>query len=140
LEKLRIENRQWIDSQRSEAETAIEVIRDSALKRQKVEEHHGGLVILTAVYGVLPSTPEDFLQNEISEKANLADVTVALQNLVINGSLIIPGGRSKSTLMGFYDCAFGEEKQLWIKYLFGRKEHVVKLKDTESLTIPRKCK
>ena len=42
----------------------------------------------------------------------------------------------QSHIRGFYDPAPSEEKQLWVKYLFGGATHEVVVGDSDALTIP----
>lgn len=66
------------------------------------------------------------------------DVTIALQHLVEDSQLRL-FETSKANLLGFYDPAYGEEKQLYIRYLFKDKLHQVTIQDNEPLAIPRKA-
>lgn len=52
-------------------------------------------------------------------KQEWCDVTVATQFLVDNRCLVFHQGVSKAGLMGFYDMAPGESKELWVMYLLG---------------------
>ncbi|CEQ39371.1 SPOSA6832_00882, partial [Sporobolomyces salmonicolor] len=63
---------------------------------------------------------------------------VPLQSLLAPSAsqLTIPPNRSKSHLLGFYDCAVGEKKQLRIRYRFRNKVHVHIYEDREAVGIP----
>lgn len=63
-------------------------------------------------------------------------MAIALQSLVANSQLVIPGGRSKSNLLGFYDCAMGEQKQLHVRYLFKGRLHEFTVEDRGAVSAP----
>jgi DnaJ family protein C protein 11 len=67
-----------------------------------------------------------------------AEYLVPLQSLITNPNpqLSIPAGRSKSSLLGFYDCALSEKKRLRIKYLFKGREHLVEVDDKIGIALP----
>jgi DnaJ homolog subfamily C member 11 len=76
-----------------------------------------------------------------SPLVSLADILslnlpVALQALVTNSQLIIPAGRSKANLLGFFDCAYGEKKRLRVKYSFKGRRHEVELGDLDAVAAP----
>jgi DnaJ family protein C protein 11 len=50
--------------------------------------------------------------------------------------LTIPSGRSKSTLLGFYDPAMGEKKRLRIRYRFRGKVHEAVWEGNEAVALP----
>lgn len=87
---------------------------------------------MEATYGIFapPSTANS------DQKIRNLDVTIPIQALVQSSQLIIPGGRSKSGLLGFYDVAIGEEKRLKIRYLFKEKLHEVECGDRDGVAIP----
>jgi DnaJ family protein C protein 11 len=119
-----------------------------------------GLIILVAQYGKIPPSdlnPARFLTAErMQELVNAVrsqfkvlmslddeplpnpefiDVTIAVQSLVVSSQLHIPGGSSKSQIIGFYDPCFGEEKLLRITYQYKGKVHQVTVGETDSLLI-----
>jgi len=49
---------------------------------------------------------------------------------------MIPAGRTKSALLGFYDSAIGEKKQLRIKYRFKGKLHEAVWGDKQGVALP----
>lgn len=111
-----------------------------------------GLVIEEAIYGVLESVgdkieaEEDQRWLDVTSKTHLrrcflntlADLSliVAVQALVTNSQLIIPAGRSKANLLGFFDCAYGEKKRLRVRYSFKGRKHEVELGDLEAVAAP----
>ena len=50
--------------------------------------------------------------------------------------LTFPSGRSKSTLLGFYDPAMGEKKRLRIRYRFRGKVHEAVWEGNEAVALP----
>lgn len=64
------------------------------------------------------------------------DVKIPLQALVSKSKLVIPGGRSKSNLLGFYDPAMGEKKVLRVRYLFRGQLHEAIFADKDPVAMP----
>lgn len=114
-----------------------------------------GLVIEEAIYGVLEAVGDKTEAEEdqrwldvtglplplLSASSTLADLSpplpsVALQALVTSSQLIIPVGRSKVNLLGFFDCAYGEKKRLRVRYSFKGRRHEVELGDLEAVAAP----
>lgn len=75
---------------------------------------------------------------EASDGANdeVVDVTLALQALVHSSQLTIPGGRSKSGLMGFWDPCIGMSKRLSVRYTFKGRPHLAVIDDHAPLLLP----
>ncbi|EPY18702.1 chaperone protein DNAJ [Strigomonas culicis] len=67
------------------------------------------------------------------------DVTIALQNLVRDSALSLPGG-TKSKLVGFCDPDpyTPEKKELKITYWFQKKRHVVVYNDEDEVILPQR--
>jgi hypothetical protein len=105
-----------------------------------------GLIILSATYGNLKSFSSAGLAGGVPEKegstaepkrrADFIDVTVALQALVADSQLVIPPGRSKAGLLGFYDPCLGRRKSLCVRYLFRGRLHECTVGDTDGLLAP----
>ena len=66
------------------------------------------------------------------------DVTVPVQALVSDSKLVIPGGRAKYNLIGFWDPCIAEPKKLRVRYLFRDVLHEVTVDDMAALRIPVK--
>lgn len=66
----------------------------------------------------------------------LWDVRIPLQAMVQKGQLIIPGGRAKSHILGFFDPCMGEKKHLVIRYLFRGRRHEVVVDDISPVAMP----
>ena len=111
---------------------AQELLR-SLVEQIRDQEGAQGLIILEARYGHLTSTT-----NESSIK--IIDVTIPLQTLVKNSTLKIETTASKSNLTGFYDPCVGEEKSLFIKYVFHSQIHMVTYQDTDPIILPNRGK
>lgn len=82
LRELRKVHAEFIANQKKEAEEAIRLLRDSTARKTKQEQEKDGLVIAEATYGNLNA-------------GIVADVTIAVQALVNNSQLAMPGGHSK---------------------------------------------
>lgn len=81
-------------------------------------------------YGAIQSTAQD--------DSAVVDVTIPLQYQV-NDSKLYLHENSKANLLGFYDPCVGEDKKLYIRYLFRDKLHEVTFDDTEKVVLPRAC-
>ncbi|KAG0342182.1 hypothetical protein BG004_005719 [Podila humilis] len=123
IQELRKVHAEFIANQKKEAEEAMELLRESTARRTKQEQDKDGLVIIEALYGNLSA-------------GLVADVTVAVQALVNNSQLSMPGGHSKNHILGFYDPCLGEKKQLRIRYEFQRRMHEVVVADLASVAAP----
>ncbi|GAA5870357.1 hypothetical protein JCM8547_006613 [Rhodosporidiobolus lusitaniae] len=137
LKELRKEHAAYILEQRKAALDAQALLAEHVKKRVAEEEAKGGLIIVGAVYGVLEAIEGD---GKVKDEAELRwlDVTVPLQSLLppSTSQLIIPSGRSKSSLLGFYDPALGERKELRIRYRFKGKMHEVVVGDRDAVALP----
>jgi DnaJ family protein C protein 11 len=130
-------------------------------RKLNAEEGRDGLVIISALYGKLPPSDLEkvrllspqgiqelaesiraqfkFLKGQdlpVSSAQEYIDVTIAVQALVSNGQLHIPGGHSKSNLIGFYDPCYGEKKGLRITYQFQGRLHQVTVTDKQPVAVP----
>jgi DnaJ family protein C protein 11 len=124
--------RSTIDERRKEAVQAVVLMYPSVAYRQEQEREAGGLVILSAFYGVRGSKPGSWKDGAV------ADVVVALAALVDDGQLSLARGLDKSRLIGFWDPSPLERKVLEIRYLFGGKEHRVEVRGNQGLVLPRR--
>ncbi|KAF9434353.1 hypothetical protein BGZ76_008146 [Entomortierella beljakovae] len=127
VQELRKLHADFIATQKKEAEEAVEVLRESTMRKKSQEQEKDGLIIIEAVYGNLNAEPELGLT---------VDVTIAVQALVYNSQLTMPAGHSKTHILGFYDPCLGEKKQLRIKYEFRRRMHEVVVVDLALVAAP----
>ncbi|KAM0749395.1 DnaJ-domain-containing protein [Meredithblackwellia eburnea MCA 4105] len=137
IAELRKENSEYILEKRKEAAAASKLLEEHVARKVEEERRKDGLVILEAVYGILEAkdTPGPASEEELTG-ARWLDITVPLSALISSSQLIVPGGRSKSHILGVYDCAMGENKRLRVRYLFKGREHEVIVADTEALSAP----
>ncbi|RUS83731.1 hypothetical protein EGW08_008482 [Elysia chlorotica] len=133
LEKQKEENAEKMAQKKSEAEKAVELMRETYERCIDIEEKKLGLVIIKALYGKLQNSDD----GEVLDHQCI-DVTIPIQALVKDSKLILPETSSKSGLPGFYDPFIGEEKKLYIRYKFRGRLHQVFLSDTEPIRIPQK--
>jgi len=141
VKELREENAEFITQKRSEAEDAIRLMTRSAETKMSNERAKNGLIILQANYGLASAFTDRGIRIPDEDEHGgpmVIDVTIAIQSLVQDSRVTIPGGRSKFDLLGFYDPCIGESKKLRIRYLFREKLHEVTLGDKEALRIPMK--
>jgi len=127
LREMREMHRDGIEQRRREAEDTVSMLSENAHRRTEQERKIGGLVLLTAIYET---------SGEEGEEVVLVDVTVALQAQVRDSQLTIPGGRSKSELLGFYDPSPGARKRLKIEYLFHGALHQAEVGDFSAVILP----
>ncbi|KAM7202389.1 hypothetical protein V8F33_002797 [Rhypophila sp. PSN 637] len=135
-----------VAQQRAEADELTVILATGVEGRQRAEKQRGGLVILSAKYGVLSGLgqPQQALGEE--EENEIADVTVAVAAIVDEeGRLNIPAGLDKGRLLGFWDPAPAsiwsfklrdDKKTLWIKYLYRGRESVVEVGEGEAVCLP----
>lgn len=137
---------------KKEALDAIELMSEALARKIQVEQSRNGLVIESAIYGklprqrqsvsvqsriheiLLPSESEPSIDPELG--LPFCDATSALQMMVVESRLTIAGGYSKSSLLGFYDPCFGEDKFLRVRYTFKGKAHEVEIEDDAAFSIP----
>lgn len=98
LAELRVEHAKELLDRRIEAESERALLEEQANRRATNERGRGGLVVLRASYR--PAKPDD------APDVEALDVVVPLQALVTNSQLIIPGGKSKSGMLGFVRASF----------------------------------
>ncbi|KAK4465583.1 hypothetical protein QBC42DRAFT_261007 [Cladorrhinum samala] len=116
---------EYVAKTRVEADEVTAVLATGVEPRQDEERQKGGLVILSAKYGVRDAPPDE-----------VADVTIAVAALVDGGKLVIPKGLRKGKLLGFWDPAPTSPKVLRVRYLWQGKEGVVEVSGKEPLRLP----
>ncbi|GAA5803597.1 hypothetical protein EDC94DRAFT_610938 [Helicostylum pulchrum] len=130
INELREEHAEYLANRKQEALDAQSLMSDIAERKKKQEENKpDGLVIVQAWYGNLEN-----LDNGIDE--GVIDVTIVIQTLVHESRLTIPGGHSKTNILGFYDPCLGERKKLRVQYRFRHRLHQVTVEDTAALISP----
>lgn len=143
-----------IAARRAEADDLLTVLAEPVMQKQRFQRERGGLVILSAKYGVLldgqpvpPPSGQQPAAAAASSSINLgpswaspedvADVTVALAALVDDdGSLHVPEGLRKSRLLGFWDPRPRRTKCLFVRYMFRGQERVREVMGRDELVLP----
>ncbi|KAM5355548.1 hypothetical protein ACJ41O_002194 [Fusarium nematophilum] len=121
---------------RYEADNVTALLAQAVESRQKRQLALGGLVILSAKFGV----PDESGALRLDEQA--ADVTTALAALVndtpdaAGPALAIAQGVRKSRLPGFWDPAPGRDKVLRVEYSFKGAPGVVEVGGRDELVLP----
>ncbi|KAK3336385.1 hypothetical protein B0T19DRAFT_396142 [Cercophora scortea] len=115
----------YIARRRTEADDLTVILATGVEPRQKLERQRGGLVILSAKYGVHDAPPDE-----------IADVTIAVAACVDGGELLIPGGLRKSRLFGFWDPSPGSRKVLRVRFSYRGKEQTVEVSGRDELRLP----
>ena len=121
---------------RKEAQIAVATMEETVAQNRAEEEKKGGLLILAARYGDLSASD---LDQSSAVSAPYIDVSVPLQCMVHDSALILPEGRSKFWLEGFYDPSMGaspQENRLYIRYRFLGALHEAEFGDLEAVAIP----
>ncbi|KAL1882265.1 hypothetical protein Daus18300_000751 [Diaporthe australafricana] len=138
----------YIAARRAEADDLVTILAEPVSQRQRVQRERGGLVILSAKYGVIldgpPAPPPNggpggaiHLGPNWASSEEVADVTVALAALVDDdGSLRIPEGLRKSRLLGFWDPSPRRTKCLLVRYVFRGQEKVREVMGRGELALP----
>ncbi|XP_012270711.1 dnaJ homolog subfamily C member 11 [Orussus abietinus] len=135
--KQREVNKTRMMEKQRDAKAAVSLMRATFSRNRSEEESKGGLVITKALYGrvVYPQDRSAGDDASTGHRDEVIDVTVPLQCLVKDSKLILHNA-SKSQLPGFYDPCVGEDKQLFVQYLFHGQTHECIIKDDERLRIP----
>ncbi|OZJ06975.1 hypothetical protein BZG36_00249 [Bifiguratus adelaidae] len=139
IQELREQHAEFIENRRKEAQEAQLLLSDSSRRKMTAEASKDGLVIVEALYGNLSKLSEranGHLGDTNKEDEPIIDVTIAIQALVNDSKLTIPGGTSKSNIMGFCDPCLGEKKKLLIRYKFQHRQHEVIVDDTSAVACP----
>ena len=129
--KEKAQQERTIARRRAEADELTVVLATGVEPRQRVRRQRGGLVILSAKYGVRGAPPDE-----------VADVTIAVAALVEDhdsgdGRLVIPSGVRKGRLLGFWDPAPWERgKVLRVRYLWRGEEREMEVCGREELRLP----
>ncbi|XP_054274989.1 dnaJ homolog subfamily C member 11 [Macrosteles quadrilineatus] len=125
-------NKNRMAQMKREAMAAVNLMGVTFSRIRATEEANKGVVIVKALYGRLTTLTE----GERNVKEDLIDVTIPVQCLVKDAVLVLHDA-SKSQLPGFYDPCVGEDKGLYIQYLFHSHVSEVLCSDTEALRIPK---
>ncbi|KAF5004654.1 hypothetical protein FDECE_8858 [Fusarium decemcellulare] len=121
---------------RYQADNVTVLLSQAVEGRQKRQLALGGLVILSAKFGI-PNEDGTLIGGE-----QVADVTIAVAALVndspdANGPvLVIPRGVRKSRLPGFWDPAPGRDKVLRIEYSFRGTAGAVEVGGSDEVVLP----
>nr|CAD7198334.1 unnamed protein product [Timema douglasi] len=135
IEKQREVNKSRITEKRREAKAAVNLMRATFARIRSDEEAKKGLVIVKALYGRL-SAADGGGEGDGEEETEVIDVMIPLQCLVKDSKLVLHEA-SKSQLPGFYDPCMGEDKSLFVQYLYHSHVHEVTVQDKEALRIPK---
>lgn len=143
--KRSLDIQKYIAARRAEADDLVTVLAEPVTQRQRAQRERGGLVILSAKYGVLlderPSAPAAAgsinLGPSWASPEDVADVTVALAALVDDdGTLHVPEGLRKSRLLGFWDPRPKRTKCLFVRYMIQGQERVKEVMGRDELALP----
>lgn len=113
----------------AEAKKTEAMLREVARRTREAEQAQNGLIITEARYFPIEDSGAPITDISI-------DVTIPIQALVHNSQLIIPGGRSKSILQGFYDPLPEFDKRLSVRYEFRGREHYAEVSENAPLLLP----
>lgn len=133
--------------QRREALATQTLMRNSANRIRQAESEIGGLVIVRAVYGLIPGNADHTTTDPGGPTC--IDVTVPLQSLVDSSRIRLPPGRW-ADLQGFYDPTVGLvrigsgggggstaiPRELHVVYRFRGDPHEVTVRESLGLAIP----
>ncbi|WVR07398.1 hypothetical protein IAU60_004439 [Kwoniella sp. DSM 27419] len=138
IKEMRDENKDFIGQKKAEALDATSLLERSLQSKIASERERHGLIIVSAHYGLATLfTARGFKESDKGEE-EMIDVTIAVQALVQDSKLYIPGGSGKHNILGFWDPCIGEKKKLRVRYLFRNQLHEVTVEDTGALRAPVK--
>ncbi|CAO3677610.1 unnamed protein product [Rhizopus stolonifer] len=124
IQQLREEHKEYLENRKREALDAQSLMEDISQRKKRQEENKtNGLVIVRAIYGNLDNEQQ-------------IDVTVVVQTLVHESRLTVPGGHSKTNILGFYDPCLGEKKKLLVEYRYRHRLHQIIVEDKSPLLCP----
>ncbi|KAJ3949289.1 uncharacterized protein N0V96_000404 [Colletotrichum fioriniae] len=134
----------YVARKRAAADDIAVVLSGAVEARQRVERQRGGLVILSAKFGVRGEGQAGDGEDEGDGDGDpdcwaaeeVADVTVAVAALVEDGRLRIPAGVRKASLLGFWDPAPLRRKALHVRYLWRGRESTVEVAGRDELVLP----
>ncbi|OLN81745.1 putative J domain-containing protein C63.03 [Colletotrichum chlorophyti] len=118
----------YVARKRAAADELAAVLAEPVGAHQRAERQRGGLVILSAKFGVKEGG--DWAAEEV------ADVTIAVAALVEDGRLRIPAGVRKGSLLGFWDPAPLRRKALHVRYLWRGRESTAEVTGRNELVLP----
>ncbi|KAK1926987.1 hypothetical protein DB88DRAFT_5933 [Papiliotrema laurentii] len=143
VKDLRKNHADYISEKRKEALEAVSVMQAATAKKAAAEREKNGLVIIEAYYGCAECFTDRGMKERDSDSddqhESYIDVTIPIQALVNDSTLVIPGGRGKYHLLGLYDPCIGENKKLRVRYSFRGRVHQVTVDDTVGLRAPLKA-
>jgi len=114
-----------LEGKKMEAFLVADILQPAYEKRRQAEQLSNGLIVQHALYSALSG-------------GEPLDVTAALQVLILDSQLLIEAGRSKSSLLGFYDLAPGAAKKLTVEYMFKGQLHRAVFDDNERVILPQR--
>ncbi|OHE96670.1 DnaJ domain-containing protein [Colletotrichum orchidophilum] len=129
----------YIARKRAAADDIALVLSGAVDARQRVERQRGGLVIVSAKFGVRGEGGEEGEGEgdpDCWAAEEVADVTVAVAALVEDGTLRIPAGVKKASLLGFWDPAPLRRKALHVRYTWRGRESTVEVMGRDELVLP----
>jgi len=142
-ERKREQNREKVAEAKREAMASCNLMAERYSRILKEEEEKGGLVIISALYGLLADEKGDLKPEFSSDTApdsssshSFIDITVPLQCNIEDSRLILWEG-TKSNLPGVWDPTPGEDKFILIKYTYQHNTHQVFVPETETIKLPK---
>lgn len=137
VEQLKKEHAETVTKAKKSAESAIKLMINTVTRKRQIEEQRSGLIIVEALYGNLSSESKQEMPSNVAgdSEPSVIDVTIPVQYLVEDSQLHLHN-TSKASILGFYDPCIGQEKQLYIKYLFQDKLHEVTMLDLDAVALP----
>ncbi|KAK3301062.1 uncharacterized protein B0H64DRAFT_421927 [Chaetomium fimeti] len=118
----------YVAARRAEADELTVALAAGVGPRQAAARKRGGLVVLSAKFGVRGAPPDEGEGIGGGEDSDSEEDD--------EDELVIPRGVRKGRLMGFWDPAPGKEKVLRVVYLWEGKEKVAEVSGREELRLP----
>lgn len=137
LEEEKAQHAGRLNEQRVQATTYRRLMAETYKRTVDRETASLGLTIERAIYGeriVVQQYATD--SRPVPDDANAFDVTVAVTVMISESSTLIFSDAAKCHLPGFFDCNYGQEKVLFLRYRYRKDLYEVILEEREPAVLP----
>ena len=126
-----------LDEQRKQATTYRRLMAETYKRTVDREVSSNGLVIERAIYGERVAVQQYATDGRpVSDEADAFDVTVAVAVMTSENSTLTFSDVAKCHLPGFFDCNYGQEKVLFVRYRYREDSYEVLLEEREPAVLP----
>lgn len=137
LEEEKAQHAGRLDEQRKQATTYRRLMAETYKRTVDREVSSNGLVIERAIYGERVAVQQYATDGRpVSDEADAFDVTVAVAVMTSENSTLTFSDVAKCHLPGFFDCNYGQEKVLFVRYRYREDSYEVLLEEREPAVLP----